>query len=93
MIALIVAAGAALALLTGLVRLFAGPTLYDRALSAKTIAVRAALVCAALAVAGRRSDWVDAAIALALGALVVMTAVAKAFRARTFQAPLAREEA
>jgi multicomponent Na+:H+ antiporter subunit F len=93
LIALIAAAAAGFALLLGLVRLFAGPTLHDRALAAKTVMIRAALVCAALAVAAGRQDWIDVAIALVLGALIIMVAVVKVFRARSFQSALAREEA
>jgi multicomponent Na+:H+ antiporter subunit F len=90
MIALIAAGGAALALGLALVRLFAGPTLYDRTLAMKSVVTRAALVCAAIAVAFGATAWVDVAMAMLLGLLVVMTAVSKVFRARTFQAPLAR---
>ncbi len=90
MIALAAAAGAAIALSLALVRLFAGPTLYDRALAANVIVVNTALICAAAAVAARRSEGVDVALALMFGALVVNIAVLKVFRARTFQAPLAQ---
>jgi len=93
MIALIAAAGAGLALLLALARLSMGPTLYDRALAANSIALRAGLVCAALAAAFGRTLWLDAAFALILGALVVSAAVLKFFRARSFQPPMAREEA
>jgi len=93
MIALVAATALLLALLLGLVRLFIGPTLYDRALAVKTLLVRAALICAAMAVAAGETSWVDVALALTFGALVLMTGVTKLFRARTFQAPLAREDA
>jgi len=93
MIALIAAFGALVLLLLAAVRLFVGPTLYDRALAAKTLLVRLALVCAAIAVAAGASIWVDVALALLIGALVLLTAAAKVFRARTFQPPLAREDA
>ena len=88
--ALIAAGGVALALGLALLRLFAGPTLYDRTLAMKSVVIRAALVCAALGVAIGAAAWVDVAFALLLGLLVVMMAVSKVFRARTFQAPLAR---
>lgn len=90
MIALIAAAGAAIGVLLALLRMFAGPTLHDRALGAYAVVVRAALACAAMAVLAGRSDWVDAAIALMLSAFVVNTAMLKLFRVRSFQAPLAR---
>lgn len=83
-------AGAAVLLVLALLRLLAGPTLQDRALAAKSIVLRAALICAAIAVAAGESVWVDAAFALAFGALVLMAAALKIFRANTFQAPLAR---
>ena len=81
---------AVLALALALPRLFAGPTLHDRALAAKTVIIRTILVCAGLAVAAGRSDWIDVAFALAFAAFVLMVAVMKVFRARTFQTPLAR---
>lgn len=92
MIALIAAAGAALTMMLALVRLTAGPTLYDRALAANGVVLRGALACAALAVALGRSEWIDVALALALGALVLNAAVLKFFRARSFQPSMAREE-
>jgi len=92
MIALIAAAGVALMIALTLVRLFAGPTLYDRALAGSSAMMKCALVCAALAVAARQSAFVDVALALALCAFVVNTAVLKFFRARTFQAPLIQAE-
>ncbi|MBC7768121.1 MAG: cation:proton antiporter [Phycisphaerales bacterium] len=90
MIAFAMAIGAALALGLALLRMFAGPTLHDRALAVKTVMIRAVLVCAALATAAGRSDWLDAAFALAFAALVLMVAVMKVFRAGAFQTPLVR---
>lgn len=90
MMALVLAFGAGLALAFGLVRLFAGPTLHDRTLAAKTVLIRAVLVCAAIAVAAGRSDWLDAAFALMFAAFVLLVAVMKVFRARAFQTPLVR---
>lgn len=93
MIAAAAAAGAALMVVLALVRLVLGPTHYDRAAAAKAVAVRGALAAGALAVAAGQSAWIDAALAMLLGVLVLMAAAAKVFRARTFQAPLAREDA
>lgn len=90
MIALILAGGAICAMLLLFVRLFAGPTLYDRALLAHSMVVKAVLVCAACAVAWGRAEWLDVAIALMLVAVVLQAGVFKVFKARTFQAPLAR---
>lgn len=93
MIALIAAIGVTALTLLVVGRIFAGPTLYDRALVVTSVMVKAALVCAALAVAARQASWIDVSFALVLGALVLNAAVFKFFRARTFQAPLARREA
>ncbi len=90
MIALIGAAGGALLLALTLVRLHAGPTLYDRALAASSGVSKGALICAALAAATGRADFVDAAIALALGGFVLNAAILKVFRAGTYQAPMVR---
>jgi multicomponent Na+:H+ antiporter subunit F len=90
MIALIAAGGALFLLAVTLLRLYAGPTLYDRALAVSSIVAKAVLVCAALAAASGRTEAVDAALALTLGALVLNAAVFKFFRAGTFQAPLVR---
>lgn len=90
MIALI-AAGALLVLLgLTLMRLFAGPTLYDRVLGAMSVINKSALVCAALGVALGQAAGIDVAFALAFAGLVLNVAALKFFRARTFQAPLAR---
>lgn len=93
MIAVIGAIGVAATLAFSLIRLFAGPTLYDRALIAGSVVVKAALLCAATGVALGRAEGVDVALLLMLGAFVLGAATLKFFRARTFQAPMAREEA
>ena len=86
------AAAAMAALALALLRLFAGPTLYDRNLAANAITMYAALICACGAVAAGRTDGVDVALALLLGSFVVNVAVLKFFRTRTFQAPLAQAQ-
>jgi multicomponent Na+:H+ antiporter subunit F len=91
MIALAAAAGAAIALIVSLVRLFAGPTLSDRMLAANGVVIKASLVCAAAATAANRTDWIDVAFAFVFASVVVSAAVLKVFRVRTFQAPLSRE--
>lgn len=91
MIALAAASGVAVALALTLLRLFVGPTLYDRTLAVNAIVIKAALICAAAAVAMGRSEWIDVSIAFVLAAVVASAAVLKFFRARTFQAPLARQ--
>jgi multicomponent Na+:H+ antiporter subunit F len=90
MIALIGAGGVALFLAVTLLRLHAGPTLYDRALAASSIVTKGALICAALAASAGRADFVDAAFALALGGFVLAAAALKFFRTGTFQAPMVR---
>lgn len=90
MIGLAAAIGAALVLGLCLLRLFAGPTLYDRMLAANSVVSKAALICSALAVVAGRADWIDVALALVLATFVVNAAILKFFRARTFQAPFAR---
>ena len=92
MSALVIAIVAGIALAFGLPRLFSGPTLHDRALAARTLLIRVSLVCAAVAVAMGRSAWLDAAFAIVFAALVLMIAVMKVFRVRSFQAPLARAQ-
>lgn len=92
MIALVAAALVAVALALCLTRLFGGPTLYDRVLGANAVVWKAALICAAIAVAMGNAQWIDVALALTLGSFVVNLALLKFFRIRTFQAPLAREE-
>ncbi|MGD9982052.1 MAG: hypothetical protein AB7H66_15225 [Hyphomonadaceae bacterium] len=92
MTAIAAAAGAGIALLLCLIRLFAGPTLYDRTLAVNGLVIKLAVVAAAAAVLAARASWVDAALAFVFGLLVINVAVLKFFRARTFQAPLARAE-
>ena len=92
MIALIGAAGVAALLTLTLLRLHAGPTLYDRALAASSVTAKAALICAAIAAAAGRADFVDPAFALALGGLALNLAILKFFRTGTLQAPMVREE-
>jgi multicomponent Na+:H+ antiporter subunit F len=92
MIGLIAACGIAVALALTLVRLFAGPTLYDRALVATSIVLKTALLCAALAVVLGSAEAVEAALMLVLGAFALNAAVLKFFRMHTFQAPMARAE-
>lgn len=89
MIAIVAAIGVLLSLGLTLVRLFTGPTLYDRVLAMNAAALKAALIVGALAVASARGEWIDVALALVLSAFVVSVAVLKFFRMRTFQAPMA----
>lgn len=72
------------------VRLFVGPTLYDRALAAHAVILLAALAAAALGAGMARASIVDTAIALVFSDLVLAAAVLKFFRFRSLQPPLAR---
>jgi multicomponent Na+:H+ antiporter subunit F len=92
MIALIGASGVAILLALTLLRLHAGPTLYDRALAASSVIAKAALICAALAASAGRAQFVDAAFALALCGFVLTVAILKFFRTGTLQAPMVRGE-
>ena len=90
MTALAAAIGAGIALLLCVVRLFAGPTLYDRTLAANGVIIKVAIIVAAAGVVAADATYVDAALAFVLACVVVNVAVLKFFKARTLQAPLAR---
>jgi len=92
MIALGIGALLTVAIALTSLRLFASATLYDRALAVNTIVLQAALVCAAGAAALGAVEGADAALVMVLGLFVLNAAALKFFRARTFQAPLARRE-
>lgn len=92
MTALAAAIGVGVALLLCVVRLFAGPTLYDRTLAVNGLMIKAAIIVAAGGVATGRGEFVDVALAFVLACVVVNVAVLKFFRSRTLQAPLARAE-
>lgn len=92
MTALAAAIGVGIALLLCVVRLFAGPTLYDRTLAANGVVIKIAIIVAAGGVISARAVFVDAALAFVLASMVANVAVLKFFRLRSFQAPLARAE-
>lgn len=92
MTALAAAIGVGIALLLCIVRLFAGPTLYDRTLAMNGVIIKVAIIAAAAAVATGRASLADAALAFLLASVVANVAVLKFFRSRTFQAPLMRAE-
>jgi len=91
-IALAIILGLTIALAASLLRLFVGPTLYDRALAARSAVTKIALLCAAIAVVAGESAWVDLSFAVLLASLVSALAVLKFFRVRSFQPPLGRGE-
>jgi multicomponent Na+:H+ antiporter subunit F len=90
MTALAAAIGAGIALLLCVVRLFAGPTLYDRTLAANGVIIKVAIIVAAAGVVVADGAYVDVALAFVLAGVVVNVAVLKFFKSRTLQAPLAR---
>lgn len=90
MIPLVTAASVAIAAMLILARMFAGPTLYDRLLTALSLVGKAALICAALGAMLGMSALVDVAIALAFANLLLAAASLKVFHTRTFQGPLGR---
>lgn len=92
MTALAAAIGAGIALLLCVVRVFAGPTLYDRTLAANGVIIKIAIIVAAGGVITGRGAFLDAALAFALACVVLNVAVLKFFKVHTFQAPLARAE-
>ncbi|MEQ1489368.1 MAG: monovalent cation/H+ antiporter complex subunit F [Terricaulis sp.] len=92
MTALAAAIGVSIALLLCVVRLFAGPTLYDRTLAMNGVVMKLAVIAAAAAVVTGRAALVDAALAFLLASVVANIAVLKFFRSGTFQAPLTRAE-
>ena len=92
MTALAAAVGAGIALLLCAVRLFAGPTWYDRTLAANGMIIKLAIIVAAAGVVMAQGAYIDAAIAFVLACVVTNVAVLKFFRSRSLQAPLARAE-
>lgn len=92
MTALAAVIGVGIALLLCIVRLFAGPTLYDRTLAMNGVIIKIAIIAAAAAVATGRASLADAALAFLLASVVANVAVLKFFRSRTFQAPMMRAE-
>lgn len=92
MTALAAAAGAAIALVIWLMRMFAGPTLYDRTLAANGVAIKAAIIVAAAGVVTERAMLIDAALGFILACATMSVAALKFFKTQTFQAPLVRSE-
>ncbi len=92
MTALAAAIGVGIALMLCVVRLFAGPTLYDRTLAANGVIIKIAIIVAAGGVISGRVVFIDGALAFVLASMVANVAVLKFFRLRSFQAPLVRAE-
>ena len=76
-----------------LVRLFAGPTLYDRVLAVNTFGTLTVLLLSALGFVTERPDFLDIAMLYALINFVSTIAILKFFRYRALgRATLNREE-
>jgi multicomponent Na+:H+ antiporter subunit F len=86
------AIGAGVALVLCLLRLFAGPTLYDRMLAINGVVTKLVVIMAAASVIAGQAALIDAAIAFVLAMVVTNIAALKFFALRTFQRPLARAE-
>lgn len=92
MIALGAALAASMVLLLALIRVFAGPTLYDRVVAANAGVLCAIVIAAALGVVSGDARALDVCIALVLALLAVNVAMFKFSSARTFQSAIARAE-
>ncbi|MFZ2029340.1 MAG: hypothetical protein WAU68_03445 [Vitreimonas sp.] len=92
MIALSAALAAVAVLLLCLIRLFAGPTLYDRVVAANAATLCIVVVGATLAVLSGDAHALDVGIALMFGLVVANVALFKFSYAKTFQPPIARAE-
>lgn len=93
MIATAAILGLAVVLAVWLVRVVSGPTLHDRALGAHAAVLTGALMAAALAALAERPEWLDLAIALVIGDVLMVVSMLKVVRLRTLQTALARPEA
>lgn len=74
-------------------RLVAGPTIQDRMLALRSLLMRFAVICAAIAVMTGRGEAADAAIVIVLAAFVLCVAFMKVFRTGSFQAPISSDAA
>ncbi len=82
------------AVLLVLVRLFGGPTLYDRVLAVNTFGTLTVLILSSLGFVTERPDFLDIAMLYALINFVSTIAILKFFRYRTFgRTTDSREEA
>lgn len=73
-----------------LVRLFAGPSLYDRVLAVNTFGTITVLLLAVVAFVVGRPDAIDIALLYALINFAATIAILKFFRFRALNTPLAR---
>ncbi|HAC58662.1 MAG: pH regulation protein F [Parvibaculum sp.] len=80
------------AVLLVLVRLFVGPTLYDRVLAVNTFGTLTVLILSSLGFVTERPDFLDIAMLYALINFVSTIAILKFFRYRTFGRTTASQE-
>ena len=73
-----------------LVRVFAGPTLYDRVLALNSVGTKTVVVLALVGFLMGRPDFLDIALLYAMINFVATIAILKFFRYRSFQVPLIR---
>ncbi len=75
-----------------MVRIFGGPTLYDRILAVNSFGTLTVLILSALGFVTGRSDFLDIAMLYALINFIATIAMLKFFRYRSFGSPRNREE-
>ena len=75
-----------------LIRLFSGPTLYDRVLAVNSIGTKIVVVLALVGFLMDRPDFADVALLYALINFVATIAILKFFRYRSFQVSLIKPE-
>ena len=75
-----------------LIRLFSGPTLYDRVLAVNSIGTKIVVVLALVGFLMDSPDFADVALLYALINFVATIAILKFFRYRSFQISLVKPE-
>ena len=75
------------------IRLFLGPSLYDRVLAVNSFGTKTVLLIGAMGFVTARPEWLDIALAYALINFVGTIAILKFFRYRTFQVSLVPDHA
>lgn len=90
MTALAIAGLTAIVTALSLVRVFAGPTLYDRMLAGSATLVKTSVLMAAFAALERNPGLADAALGALLAGFVFNLAMLKLYRTKSLQPPLAQ---
>ena len=73
-----------------LIRLFVGPSLYDRVLALNSVGTKILILLALVGFLMGRPDFLDIALLYALINFIATIAILKFFRYRSFQVPLIR---